>query len=663
MNKKIMITGVGVVALVVVTGSGYFFYQQHDKKLQSQAVNQFISGFETKDFETLGKSLREESVEKQGLTKETAIEKYDAIFNGLNITNIISSNTKVEDKSFSVTFNMTTPFGELKNQAYSGKLVKESGTYKIDWNYSLIFPEMKKDDKVYMNTDDPTRGDIIDINKMPLATKHEYPQYGMIPMELGTGEEKANNIQAISKAFDMEESDIEGLLEQSWVNDESFVPIKTVDFNADQSPYEGLTGVISKAVTKRYYPLGEAAAQLIGYTGSVTAEDIEGDSELSGFSDTGKTGLEAQLDKKLRGKAGGKIEIVSKEEEVRKVLVEQKREDGETIRLNIDSSLQKEAFVALNNLAGSTVVTDPSTGALKAVVSSPSYDPNKFILGISQKDYDAYGNNKLNPFLARFATGYAPGSTFKTLTAAIGIDAGITSPEKTHEINGLKWQKDGSWGDYFVTRVSDAVSNVNMNDALIYSDNIYFAMEALEIGQEKYLAGLEKFPFGEKMSVNIPMVGAQISNDDIESEILLADTAYGQGQLLINPIQQAVMYSVLPNKGRVQYPQLIVGKEAKQEDKIISENAANLVTQALIQTVENPNGTAHVLATGNNNIAAKTGTAEIKEKQDTKGQENSFLLAYDANDGKYLVVSMIEDAKDTSAVRQNQALVQGLANQ
>ena len=116
-----MITGVGVVALVVVTGSGYFFYQQHDKKLQSQAVNQFISGFETKDFETLGKSLREESVEKQGLTKETAIEKYDAIFNGLNITNIISSNTKVEDKSFSVTFNMTTPFGELKNQAYSGK--------------------------------------------------------------------------------------------------------------------------------------------------------------------------------------------------------------------------------------------------------------------------------------------------------------------------------------------------------------------------------------------------------------------------------------------------------------------------------------------------------------------------------------------------------------
>ena len=202
-----------------------------------------------------------------------------------------------------------------------------------------------------------------------------------------------------------------------------------------------------------------------------------------------------------------------------------------------------------------------------------------------------------------------------------------------------------------------------MNDALIYSDNIYFAMEALEIGQEKYLAGLEKFPFGEKMSVNIPMVGAQISNDDIDSEILLADTAYGQGQLLINPIQQAVMYSVLPNKGRLQYPQLIVGKEAKQEDKIISENAANLVTQALIQTVENPNGTAHVLATGNNNIAAKTGTAEIKEKQDTKGQENSFLLAYDANDGKYLVVSMIEDAKDTSAVRQNQELVQRLANQ
>ena len=132
---------------------------------------------------------------------------------------------------------------------------------------------------------------------------------------------------------------------------------------------------------------------------------------------------------------------------------------------------------------------------------------------------------------------------------------------------------------------------------------------------------------------------------------------------MIKPIQKAVKYSTFANQGNIVKPKNIVEGKKKKKEGVISSSAAELVTNSLIKTVEDVNGTAHQLSTGDGTLAGKTGTAEIKEKQDTKGQENSFLLAYDANDGKYLVVSMIEDAKDTSAVRQNQELVQRLANQ
>ena len=129
---------------------------------------------------------------------------------------------------------------------------------------------------------------------------------------------------------------------------------------------------------------------------------------------------------------------------------------------------------------------------------------------------------------------------------------------------------------------------------------------------------------------------------------------------MINPIQQAVMYSAFANQGNIVYPQIIVGGDVKKKEGVISNSAAELVTNSLIKTVEDVNGTAHPLSTGDGTLAGKTGTAEIKEKQDTKGQENSFILAYDTVDGKFLIVSMIEDVEGTSAVLKNKDFIQTL---
>ena len=142
------------------------------------------------------------------------------------------------------------------------------------------------------------------------------------------------------------------------------------------------------------------------------------------------------------------------------------------------------------------------------------------------------------------------------------------------------------------------------------------------------------------------MEPAQISNQDsFDSEILLADTGYGQGQLLISPIQQITMYSVFPNQGKLVYPRLTIEDEKVKND-VISKNAANIVTEDLKSVVNDENGTAHNLASLNQSLAAKTGTAEIKDKQDEKGKENSFLYAFDPDHRNYSLVMFIEDHKE-----------------
>ncbi len=652
-QSKFIIIAMTASVITILAGSifSYKYYQQSKKEM---IVEEFISQFEKKEFEKMVKTFDQVSLKEAKLDSRTTIEKYNTIFNGLDITKIEGKLESISDTIFKAKFSMVTPLGKLKEISYSGKLNKKGSSYLINWDYSLIFPEMEIGDKVFMNHVTPVRGDILDRNGEPLATFHDYPQYGTVPNQLGEGTEKEARLEKISKQLDISREKIEDLLNQSWIKEDSFIPLKTMDYNSNFSQITE-DSLQVRSISKRYYPLKEAAAHLIGYTGSITAEEIEKDPTLSGFEIIGKTGLEAQFDKTLRGEIGGKIEIVDENNQVKSIVIEQKIKEGSNVQLTIDSYTQQSAYTALDNLSGTTVVTEPKTGRIIVAVSSPSYDPNEFILGMKQKQYEELANNPLNPFLARFGVGYAPGSTFKAITAAIGIDVGVTSVDKSHDISGLKWQKDSSWGDYFVTRVSD-VPTVNMEDALVYSDNIYFSMETLEMGKQKYLNELKKFPFGEKMNVHIPMTPAQISNDDIKSDILLADTSYGQGQLLINPIQQAIMYSVFPNGGSVVMPKIIKDDEITELKGIISSEAASLVTKALTQTVKNPNGTAHILQSGKE-IAAKTGTAEIKEKQNTKGKENSFILAFDSNDGNYLVISMIEGAEGTSAVEKNRDFI------
>ncbi|MFB8531812.1 penicillin-binding protein PBP4(5) [Enterococcus casseliflavus] len=641
-------------AALLVLGGGYYGYtvyqDRQEEAAAKKALTSFIDALADQKYSDLPAFVSEDSLASTGFTADEVSAKYEAIFTGIGAESFKASGIEVtpndkDSDQFNFQYNgsLTTSLGELTELSYSGTITVADNEAKIDWSPQLIFPGMEGQDKVNISVDNATRGEILDRNNEPLAENGTLYQLGVVPGQLGTGDEKNANIKAIAERFDLTEEAIEQTLGQSWVQDELFVPLKIIE-PTDEMP----TGTSLKETTGRTYPLGEAAAQLIGYLGNVTAEDIEKDETLASNGQIGRSGLEAAFDKELRGENGGKIAITDEDGAEKAVLLEKERADGKDIQLTIDAQAQKTAFDSLQNQAGATVVTEPKTGDLLVLASSPSYDPNKMTQGISQEDYDAYEQNEDLPFISRFATAYAPGSTFKAITGAIGLENGTIDPTQSIAIDGLKWQKDSSWGDYFVTRVTD-VASVNLKDALVYSDNIYMAQQTLSMGEDAFRDGLSKLIFGETLDLPIAMNPAQISNEDsFNSDILLADTGYGQGELLMNPIQQAAIYSVFANQGKLVYPRLV--KEAEQKDKeVFKAETIDQINQDLTAVVSDPNGTAHSLAALNIPLAAKTGTAEIKEKQDEKGQENSFLFAFDSQDQGFLMVSMLEDRQENQS--------------
>ena len=620
--------------------------QQNAEQKAEQKAKKFVKIITEQQYEQLPSLVSDHALKKYNYDKQALIDKYTNIFNGIGAENMKASDvtiSKIKRGQYEFTYKLSlaTALGKMPTLSYKGKLVKQGKDFVVDWSPELIFPHMEATDKISYTEEDAIRGKILDKNGNELATNAEFRQAGIIPKELGEGAKKEENIKAIAKQFDITEKEIETKLNQKWVKEDLFVPLKVID----NDQIKKMTGVQFQAVNIRYYPLAEAASTMIGYTGKVTQEDLKKDATLSADTIIGKSGLERAYDKELRGKNGGKISLKDQDGKVKEVLLEAYREDGKDIQLTIDAKTQLKAYDALENAAGASVVMQPKTGELLALVSKPSYDPNKMIRGISQQEYDAYMNDEQKPFTNRFTQRFAPGSTLKTVTASVALDAGTLTTEKVRTIQGLKWQKDKSWGNYFVTRVSN-VPKVNLETALIYSDNIFFAQEGLEMGENVLRKGFNKFIFGEKLDLPFDMKPAQISNNEsFKSDILLADTAYGQGQVLMSPIQQAITYSAFASNGKVVYAHLLKDQQTKTKDAV-SAKSAKIVKNAMMQVVQNANGTAHNLNGISSTLAAKTGTAELKQTQGTEGQENSFVVAFDTKKKhEFLVLSVVEDHK------------------
>lgn len=610
-------------------------------------------------------------VEESGnISREDFVKRNSAIYEGIEAQNIkvevISYNDEQNMFIYRTTFDTVAGNISFENQAF---FVNKGQDYKLVWSDSLIFPDLNHADKVKVQITQAKRGEILDRNGKILAYMGVASSVGIVPGKL---ENRDVSIPKIADLLEMESEEIEKKLSAGWVKDDSFVPIKTIkkveqaelmskEHNEEiireserQEKLLEISGVMISDTEVRTYPLGEAAAHLVGYVQGVTAEDLE-EHQGEGYtanSVIGRNGMEGLFESELKGKDGCRIYIVDAGGNEKRELARRLVEHGKNIKLTIDSDVQCALYEQFKEDKSFSVAMNPYTGEVLALVSTPSYNNNDFIMGLSNDKWTSLNEDEKKPMYNRFRQTWCPGSTFKPIIAAIGLETGTVNPDEDYGNEGLSWQKDDSWGSYHVTTLH-AYEPVVLKNAIIYSDNIYFAKAALKIGAKNMKDSLLKLGFDDKVPFEIVMSSSQYSNtDDIETEIQLADSGYGQGQILINPLHLTCIYSAFCNNGNMIKPYLEYNENPKTEywiSNAFSQNVAETVLDGIKSVVNSPNGTGYSAHRDDVILAGKTGTAEIKASQDdTTGTELGWFAVFTAEptaEKPIMIVSMVEDVK------------------
>lgn len=667
--RLMLILGIVAAGLSAVFAFMIFFKLPKYAKPEELLV-QYMNNIEQKKYEDMYGVLSKESTTK--ISKEDYIARNSKIYEGIEAHNIkVNVKDTVNNKDNTITVSYSTSFDTVAGKiSFDNKalFLKQDKGYGLMWSDNLIFPDLGENDKVKVSRDKAQRGQILDRNGQLLAGKGAASSVGIVPEKLS---DKSDSLNKIAELLGIERETIDKKLSAGWVKGNSFVPIKTIPKVSESSLINGETnvetqdetedkllsipGVMISDVDRREYPLKEAAAHLVGYVQSVTAEDLE-QHEGEGYSSDsviGKSGMEGLYEKDLKGQDGIKVSIVNEFGNEKKVLASIAKEDGKDIKLTIDSSLQLDLYEQFKDDKSSSVAMNPYTGEVLALVSTPSYDNNDFIMGMSEEKWNSLNEDENKPLYNRFRQKWAPGSSFKSIIAEIGLSTGAINPNEDYGDEGLSWQKDKSWGNYYVTTLHE-YSPVNLENALIYSDNIYFAKAALKIGAEDLKKSLDKLGFNEQLPFEITMEKSQYSNTDkIETEIQLADSGYGQGQVLINPLHLASLYTSFNNEGNVIKPYLLYKQDAKADIWIpnaFSSDVTNEVMNGLKKVVNDPHGTGYGAYRDDISLFGKTGTAEIKTSQDDKNGTELGWFAVSTSDKNaqkpILIVSMVEDVKD-----------------
>lgn len=647
-NKKILI-GIIIITSVIIGIITFFIINKTEKP--DQVLQDYFTKISEEKYEEAYEMLSESA--KNKIAKDTFVKKNDSIYKGIDMTDLKTEITNVENNE-KITYNqkMNTSAGEISftNEA---SVIKEDKKYKINWKNSLIYPYLNENDKIRVKTLKSERGNIYDRNNILLAGKGNISSIGLVPGKMS--ENKEEDIQKLSTILGVSVESINNKLGMSYVKDDTFVPIKNVAKTETQLKERALSisGVKITTESSRVYTLGKEASQVIGYVQAISAEELE-ENKGKGYNSNsviGKAGIEKVYEETLRGKDGKEIYIEDENGKKVKTIAKQEVENGKDVKLTIAANKQKQIYESLEENKGAYVAMNSKTGEIIALVSTPSYDSNDFALGMSTEEWKNLNEDEKNPLLNRLTKAWSPGSTFKPVTGAIGITEGKINPKEDFGRSGLSWQKDSSWGSYMVTTLTPYNEPANMQNALIRSDNIYFAKVALKLGYNKFMEGLNKLGFNEDINFEIGTTKSTYDTDGkITDEVQLADSGYGQGQILVNPIHMASIYSAFVNNGNMIKPTIIYEEDKKVEylkENAISQEAANTIKEDLIQVVESPNGTAHDAKIEGVKIGAKTGTAELKASKDEKGEVLGWFNAFTADESsenQLVVVSMIEDA-------------------
>lgn len=522
------------------------------------------------------------------------------------------------------------------------------------------------------------RGNIYDRNMKELATSKPIYAVALISTEINDKEIVA---ETLSNLLQDPEITPEFILDKIKNHVRSYEPIIIKRFVYEEGlsiitqieeMRVDLPGVMIMEEPTRYYPMGSLAGQVIGTVGLISADEQDlVDNYGYSYNDwIGKTGLEKTMERftvdgkeiGLRGKKGAqKVEVNAKHRPVA-TRSTQDAVTGNSIKLTLDSNLQKvmedtmvEVLGKIQKTrpkaqAGAAVLIDVKTGGVLAMVSYPFMDPNDFAMGLSKEKTEYYWDETLKPMFNRAISGtYPPGSTFKMVTAVAAVSSGKIDPNVRMNCTPSAWVAPQA-------KCPKAHGNVNMYEALAVSCNNYFQKAAQQVGHEALYNAAWSLGLGHATGIDLPgEAEGLIPNEEWknqrfsgwEQEWRLYDTFYmsmGQGYNLLTPIQMVNYIATIANGGKNMQPHLVdqiltedgvaiwTFEPVVQGELTITEEQLAAVQRAMLEVTTGRNGTARSLFANfpsNIRVAAKTGTAQTGLVGDDKDKDyHGLFVAY-----------------------------------
>ena len=506
------------------------------------------------------------------------------------------------------------------------------------------------------------RGVMYDRNGIIMAGSR--PAYSVImPVERKGNSLPDDELARLSQLLKMPPEDIKKKIEDNKLafgaiylaNDVGIDVATQIEEKKDDFP-----GIEIEVDPLRVYPFGPAGAQVLGYVGEAGPDDRDANGNpYTTATLVGRSGLERQYNQYLEGKNGSKtVEVNASGQPVRYV-EGTPSVSGNNVRLTLDAHLQKAAEDAIDRqtrtlahsgmfpTGASAVAIDPNTGAVLAMVSWPTYDPNRFSKGISSKDWNEIINNKNHPMQNRVISSmYPPGSLFKVITGSAALEAKVTTPDERIFDSGRHWLVDKRNSE------GEAFGWINFYEAIEKSDNVYFYEMGRRAGIDRISAMAREYGLGKPTGIDLAgEAEGNVASEEYKRKVFkqdwylgeTMDAAIGQSFTLTTPLQMAMVYASIANGG-FRYQPYLVNRIDKLDgtpmkiyspEKVgtipISKATLDAIHQGL-RMVMSKNGTGSQFATYPIALAGKSGTAE------TNGLDNGWFVAYGPFDKPEIVV-------------------------
>ena len=538
------------------------------------------------------------------------------------------------------------------------------------------YASMAKENSVKIMPLVPTRGIIYDRNGKILADNTPSYSLDLIPEQIS---DMDGTLQRLQKLLDIPPDKID-FFEKQRKRQKRFTSIPLLlNLNDDELAKFAVVrpffpGVDIHTHLVRHYPYGDLSAHVIGYVGRINEAEMKElpVAEYRGSTHIGKLGIESSYEQILHGKTGYAEIETNVQARSLNTLSENNPEPGANLYLTLDIDLQKTAYDALEAYNGAVVAIDIKTGGVLVFASRPGFDPNPFVVGISNDAYKALQSSNDQPLYNRALRGlYPPGSTIKPFVAMAGLEYDAISANQKLHCPGY-YQLPGASHKYRDWR-KGGHGSVSLNSAITQSCDVYFYRLALMLGIDHLHDFLQKFGFGEKSGIDLvgEKPGLLPSREWKQSqknklwfpgETVI--TGIGQGYLQVTPLQLARATATLANRGKVVMPYLV--------DKIVSPNNApppprppqatialkqaniNSVIDGMINVVHSARGTAkNIGGSVNFHIAGKTGTAQVfnikqgakynEHAIDFKLRDHALFIAFAPADDPQIAIAVIAE--------------------